>query len=263
MIYTNINHRSTRAEKFQEWIESIHELWKRNLLYTQYVYLCLKQSSEEYNVIKCDYVLKEFPVFFCLAVCGFILTVWVFGIQHALVQQSNSLGFSRQKTLMFFLSGYNFHSRDIVLCTWKCKLEQTNVPALTWYYKYCVFRLHKATLKDTQHSQASEEIPVQLQGKSFWQVYWGTWMWAQGFLRTAYYKIVRERGWTLWRRVWSQEKPGPSEIRTEPCYGGEYFSTSYQDNSFYLSHSFTCGLNPFRRCTHSTSSWWHQSQSLG
>ncbi len=44
-------------------------------------------------------------------------------------------------------------------------------------------------------------------------------------------------------------KARPSEIRTEPCYSGEYFSTSYQDNSFYLSHSFTRGQNPFRRCT--------------
>lgn len=57
--------------------------------------------------------------------------------------------------------------KTFVLCYWRCERKKTNVPALTRRYKRCVFLLHKETLKDTQHFQASEEIPVQLQGKSF------------------------------------------------------------------------------------------------
>lgn len=135
-----------RAARSKHRLHTVHEV-------------CLRESSVGYKMMKYDHVLSE--------ICGFLVWcvsfqparsfIWshiflVWGILHALEEQSHSFSFIKQKpSFMWFcfyqVLLYHSHSSLIVLCY--CKLKQTNAPAFTWCYKQSVFPLHEETLKDT------------------------------------------------------------------------------------------------------------------
>lgn len=130
-----------------------------------------------------------FFIFFCFYCCFFMFTgLRSFGIKQWLWFTTFAHINSKKNSFMSFLIRYS-----LIISTLKSLFSDTGSVSSS---KQTCLLLHDVThtvspyfkqksLKDTQHLQVGEEIPVQLQGKSFWQVYWGTWMWARRFLRTA------------------------------------------------------------------------------